>query len=135
MNKYLLLGVAVLIVIAGWVFLGNKASTNKTKTSPAPTISASPTASSLQTMVNLTKTGFDPITLKVKVGNKVTWTNKSGAMATVNSDAHPTHTLWPFLNLGNFDDGMSVSVTFDKTGTYTYHNHLNPSQTGTVVVE
>lgn len=63
------------------------------------------------------------------------WTNKSGATATVNSDAHPTHLLWPFLNLGSFDDGKSLSVVFDKAGTYTYHNHFSPSQKGTVIVE
>lgn len=138
MNKYLVVGIAALVIVAGWVLLGNKTGT-KVATSPTPFASpvASPSAqpNAKETMVNLTKAGFEPGTVKIKVGDKVTWVNKSGQTATVNSDPHPTHTLWPFLNLGTFADGGTLSVTFDKVGTYTYHNHLNPSETGTVVVE
>lgn len=144
MNKYLI-GAAVLVVIAGFVLLNNKAGTKNVGTSPSPSSVATPSGSASpsesaqertgEKMVNLTKAGFEPQTITIKVGTKVTWVNKSGETATINSDPHPTHTLWPFLNLGRFEDGASVSATFDKAGTYTYHNHLNPSQTGTVVVE
>lgn len=140
MNKYLI-GGAILVVIAGFVLLNNKAGTKNVQTSSSPSSVTSPSASPSaveqtgEKMVNLTKAGFEPGTITIKVGTKVTWVNKSGETATVNSDPHPTHTLWPFLNLGSFDDGASVSVIFDKAGTYTYHNHLNPSETGTVVVQ
>lgn len=137
MNKYIVIGVGVLLVaVVAWALLGNTAGTN-VQVSPTPAAVASPSAQENQgeKMVNLTKAGFEPGTITVKVGTKVTWINKSGETATVNSDPHPTHTLWPFLNLGSFNDGASVSVTFDKTGTFTYHNHLNPSQTGEVTVE
>lgn len=141
MNKYLTIAGGVLLVaVVAWVLLSNNAGTQKqVQASPYPTIQtqASPSAQPNigSATVTLTQSGFDPQTLTVKVGTKVTWTNKSGATATVNSAVHPIHALFPFLNLGSFDDGSSVEVVFDKTGTYTYHNHLNPSQTGTVVVE
>ncbi len=134
----ILIGIVAVIAVAALAFalLGNqtakKATTSVTTTSPSPT--ASETQKTTNT-VTLTKNGFESQTLKVKAGTKVTFVNKSGAIATVNSDPHPIHTLWPFLNLGRFNDGESLDVTFDKTGTYTYHNHLNSSQTGTVVVE
>lgn len=137
MNKYLTIGAGVLVLaVIGWALFNNNA-TNKVQVSPTPSAVASPSAQpeAKEAKVNLTKAGFEPGALKIKVGTKVTWMNKSGATATVNSDPHPTHTLWPFLNLGKFEDGSSVSATFDSAGTYTYHNHLNPSQTGTVVVE
>lgn len=69
------------------------------------------------------------------MGTTVVWVNNNGQAATVNSDPHPTHTLFPFLNLGGFEDGSSVSAKFDKVGVYTYHNHLDPTETGTVIVE
>lgn len=137
MNKYLVVGVGVLVVLgAAWALMNNNSAKN-TQVSSTPTAVASPSAQPQtgEKMVNLTKAGFEPGTITIKVGTKVTWVNKSGETATVNSDPHPIHTLWPFLNLGSFDDGGSVSVIFDKAGTYTYHNHLNPSETGTVIAE
>ncbi|SRR5258708_24793979 len=140
MNK-ILIGTAVVIVVAvaAFALLSNK--TNKptavsVSSTPMPTsTTASPSAKMDERTVTVTKNGFEPQTLKVKAGTKVTWTNKSGTIVTVNSDPHPTHALWPFLNLGTFADGSSVSATFDKAGTYTYHNHLDPSMTGTVIVQ
>jgi len=36
---------------------------------------------------------------------------------------------------GNFEDGETHELVFPDPGTYNYHNHLNASQTGSVVVE
>ena len=85
--------------------------------------------------VNVTATGFEPQSLTVSVDTNVVWTNSSGEVTNVSSDNHPTHLRFPFLNLGNFDNGTTVSVVFDKAGTYAYHNHLHPEQTGTVMVK
>ena len=85
-------------------------------------------------IVNLTGAGFDPATVTVKTGSVVLWYNKSGGEASVNSDPHPANDAYPPLNLGRFPDGTSMSLIFQKPGTYKYHNNLNPSQTGTVVV-
>lgn len=137
MNKYLIIGAGALVVlVAAWALMGNNA-TKKVQVSPTPTIVSSPSAEPVtkEAMVNLTKEGFEPGTITIKVGTKVTWVNKSGETAAVNSAVHPTHLLYPFLNLGTFNDGESLSVTFDKAGTYKYHDHLNPSETGEVVVE
>lgn len=85
--------------------------------------------------ITLTQKGWSPATLTVKAGQVVTWVNNSGQDATVNSDPHPTHTNYPPLNLGNFSDGQALSLDFPKAGTYGYHNHLDPSQTGTIIVQ
>lgn len=148
MNNKILIGVALVLVLGIGAFLllsnqANNTGTVEVATTPTPTATtSSPTTSASPSAVmekgrNVTvnANGFAPQTLSIKAGTKVTWTNKSGETATVNSAPHPTHTLFPFLNLASFDDGASVEVVFDKAGTYTYHNHLNPSQTGTVIVE
>lgn len=135
-NKFLLIIVVIAVLLGGFFLLGNKTKNNqvnqnqttqKQNPTPAKTIEGKDVA--------VTNIGFEPQTITIKAGQRVVWTNKSGASVTVNSDSHPTHLLWPFLNLGQFADGSSVSVVFEKAGKYTYHNHLNPSQTGTVIVE
>ena len=99
------------------------------------TPSLAPSAVENQASVTLTSSGFSPATLTIKAGTTVTWTNKSGSDATVNSNPHPVHTDYPPLNLGSFSDGGTLSLKFDKPGTYGYHNHLNPSEKGTIIVQ
>lgn len=84
--------------------------------------------------VTLNSKGFDPNIIKVKKGEVVIWTNNSGKEASVNSADHPTHKLFPVLNLGLFKDGQSVQARIYRTGELKYINHLNPKQTGTIIV-
>ena len=71
----------------------------------------------------------------MKVGTKVRWVNKTAIAADVSSADHPTHLKYPPLNLGNFEPDKSVSLVFTEPGTYKYHDHLNPTKLGTVIVE
>lgn len=145
MNKTLLwVIVAVVVLGGGYYLLKGNSMYNQPSTTPAqvqPTTASvteavtSTTKAMAETAVTLTAKGFEPQKVTVKVGTKVVWMNKSGEMANVSSAVHPTHLVYPPLNLENFDDGTSVSLVFDKSGTYKYHDHLNPSRFGTVVVE
>lgn len=135
-NKLILMVVGIVIIVGGAFMLVN----NTGKSQPQATenqATAVPTQAGKpqQLDVTVTSSGYEPGTITVAPGTQIVWTNKSGVDVTVSSDEHPTHLLWPFLNLGRFADGSSVSVIFEKTGKYTYHNHLNSSQKGTVIVE
>ena len=152
-NLLVAIGVVILIGLAGGFFyLQNNSNPKYPPPSPVSETTPSPTASPTESPkdsaspsgevmmeepaeVNVIQNGFDPQTINIQKGAKVTWTNNSGVPANVSSAPHPTHTLWPFLNLGTFSDGQSISVVFDTAGTYTYHNHLNPSQKGSVIVK
>ncbi len=108
--------------------------------SHAQSLSSQPSSSTVNSnnsisLVTLTKSGFSPATLTIKANSRVAWVNNSGQPASVNSNDHPTHKLYPPLNLGLFNSGSSVQLVFDKPGTYKYHNHLNPAQTGTIIVQ
>lgn len=72
---------------------------------------------------------------RLMITTKVIWTNKSGDFANVSSDPHPTHVNYPPLNLSGFADSQTVELVFNKPGTFKYHNHLEPSKTGTIIVE
>ncbi len=137
-NKFLLIVVVLIVVFGAFTFLGGK-KTSPTAVTNNPTSTqtvVSPVQQKAQTNnVLLTSAGFEPKDIVVKAGTKVVWVNKSGKTATVNSDNHPTHKLYPFLNLGEFADGSSVEVVFDKVGKYTYHNHYSSAQVGSVTVQ
>lgn len=140
MNSKLLAAIVVVIaVLVGGVFLG--VAGKKSQTPPVTqqpqqnTVQQTPPPFIQEAIVTVTKDGFSPATLTLKVGARVTWVNKSASLMTVHSAVHPTHQVFPPLNLGEFGDGSSVQLVFDKPGRYSYHNHLNPEQTGVVVVE
>lgn len=149
--KYLVIIIVLVLGLGSFLFkdqiLGTTPSTSVEPTpeisvdtsSTTPTaIEGSPSPSATQaeeTMVTLTSSGYSPASLTVKAGTKVIFINKSGKTSTVDSDPHPVHTSFPALNLGAFKDGEILTFTFDKIGTYGYHNHLNIIQKGSVVVQ
>lgn len=103
-----------------------------------PSLGTAPNPSSSMTdglKITLSDAGYTPATLTIKVGDTVTWTNDGSKPATVSSDPHPSHSIYPPLNLGTFKPGGTHSLKFDTAGTYGYHNHLNSSQTGTIIVK
>ena len=53
----------------------------------------------------------------------------------VASAVHPTHQLLPgFDRAQKRVSGGTYDYAFVKVGTWKYHNHVNPSDTGAVVV-
>lgn len=125
----ILIGIFILTVLL--ILIIPKPETKEQTTGPSPSSSKNTWASHT---VTLTAKGFEPDKITINKGDVVTWLNKSGGDATVNSADHPTHRLFPVLNLGNFADGSSVQAKINRTGVLKYHNHLNPTQTGTIVV-
>lgn len=115
----------------------------KAKTGSSPGVSQNQTQPSAdangQVIIVYTDSGFSPSTLTVESGTKISWTNNSQTTIQVASNPHPTHTDNPELTNGSFTlsvaPGTSVTVTVTKTGTWGYHNHLNPSAGGTIVVK
>lgn len=104
-------------------------------TNSATTESTGSSKTEQSVTINLTKDGFEPNEVTIKAGTKVNFVNNSGQLAAVDSDPHPVHTSYTPLNLGNITLNNSKSLVFDTPGTYHYHNHLNPSQTGTIIVQ
>lgn len=142
--QWVLIYVTIGVVVYGVIYYFVLAKKGKDKysassvTPPAPTTTPQASASATETEQNtitLSANGFLPDVLTVKAGTTVTWSNQTNNNATVNSDPHPTHTGYAPLNLGNFPDRGTLALTFDKPGIYKYHNHLNPSHQGQVIVQ
>lgn len=104
---------------------------------PTPkTTTTTTTTTQGTTKVSYTDTGFSPATVTIKAGSTVKFTNNSSQSMWVASDPHPIHNgLAGFDERASVEKGGTYSFTFSKAGTFGYHNHLNPSDTGTVIVE
>jgi len=89
----------------------------------------------LTVQVNYNGSSFSPPVVTIQPNDTVTWTNQSTNFLELSSDPHPIHTDYPPLNLGLINSGTSKSLTFPTVGSYGYHNHLQPSATGTVIVQ
>ena len=70
---------------------------------------------------------FAPTTIKVGVGETLTWTN-------ADSIPHTSTSADKGWNSGPIQPGMSFKVAFDKAGTYQYHCSFHPFMQATVVV-
>lgn len=150
MGKYIIIVIIVIVVLGGGFYLMKKqpapqqqssTATQTTQPSANQSMKAQPTSASgsgttkAANAVSYTAEGFQPNTITIKAGQSVTWTNNSSDDVWIASNPHPTHTDYPgFDELKGMSNGEGYSFTFTKVGKWGYHNHLNPSQQGTVVV-
>lgn len=154
--KTLLVIIVVAVVLAGGYFLLRKPyrpaaplpPSSRRQIAPQPAAGQTPTQEKL--VVTYTDVGYSPKTLRIKKGETVTFKNESSRSLWTASGVHPTHRLYSGTSLDKhcpdtsgtaFDactgvvPGGAWSFTFAKTGTWNYHNHLNPSDIGTIAVE
>lgn len=104
------------------------------------------------TVITLTNSGFSPASVTVARGETVRFINDSSRGMWVGADEHPTHTEYDgtstrehcangtntgtsFDQCASIEKGEFWDYTFEKTGTFGFHNHVGASNTGTVVVQ
>ncbi len=143
-NLIIILIVLAVLISGGWFVLKSQKTQDTTQVTPtqslpeainSPVSSSSASATIKESIVTITAAGFNPKDLKIKVGESVTWVNNDTKDHNVASAPHPTHTVYPPLNLGVAEAGEKKSLVFPTPGTYKYHDHLNPSLFGSVTVE
>jgi len=78
---------------------------------------------------------LNPAEVTINVNDTVIWLNKDSVNRIIASDPHPAHTLLPELVSGNLSANQTYSFKFTKAGTWTYHDHNNPTLKGTVIVK
>lgn len=110
------------IILLGLLLLAAVSGCGKNNSSPVNP----PLAPSAE--VQMTKDGFNPAALTVKLGTQVVFKN---------TDTKPH---WPESDLPGFDSlqgippGQSYSYSFTRAGTWTYDDHLNKKFKGTITV-
>lgn len=78
--------------------------------------------------VNIEGFVFSPSTLTIKVGSKVTWTNKDAATHTATSTASA-------FDSGDITQNKSFTYTFTTAGTFPYICLYHTHMTGTIIVQ
>jgi plastocyanin len=118
-----------LVVFAGAVFLVTKLANNANKP-PQPTAKSVPVAA-----VRITKTGFEPSTLSVKQGTKIVWTNTDSGLHQVVANPYPKGTDLTSLKSEILNNSQSYTYVANTTGNFGYHDQLQPTINGTLVVQ
>ena len=123
--KKTIVGLSVFMVLS--VILAACSTSAPAVTSAA--VESKPGAASVSDGVNVEMKGFafSPQELTVKVGTKVTWTNRDSA----GHDVKATDGSW---GSGTLTNGQTFSMVFDKEGSYAYVCTFHSKMTGTVIV-
>lgn len=155
------IAVAVVLLLAfAWYAFSAKQAAAPAETATTTSESLSPQTDEEQpvadpvfaALVTLTDSGFSPASVTVQAGDTVRFVNQSSRGMWVATDEHPTHTEYDGTSTrehcidglntnGSFDQcqqaqaGSFWEYTFEKRGTFGFHNHVGASNTGTIVVE
>lgn len=98
----------------------------------------------IERVISYTDFGFSPSPLTILRGETVIFVNESSRDVWPASAMHPTHAVYPTTGgcLGSTFDacrslapGEEWSFTFEIAGSWGYHNHVNPSHFGRIMVQ
>jgi plastocyanin len=141
-KSWIIIGFVVLVGVGAglvWLLL------NKTTSPTAPTQTTSDSSSSAtvlptdetsatQVTVLMKDTSFQPQSIKIKKGTKVTWTNKDSIRHNVVADSASNVAGLPTTN-SLIGKDETYSFTFNNVGTITYHCAAHPvAMTATIEV-
>lgn len=154
-NYWIIILVIILLALTGYFWYSKNYKNSDTIVIPTPSMgSETPVLGSnteemaigspSDNVITYTDSGFSPGTITIKIGESVKFVNNSSQSVWPASAVHPTHRIYPTIGgcIGSTFDACrglqpeeSWSFTFEIKGTWKYHNHLNATQFGTVVVE
>ena len=128
MRRILLALGAVVALSAAGCGSSNSSSTSSGSSSSASTSTAAASSSGGGVAIKMQNIAFDPKSVTVKVGQKVTWTNEDTVDHNVTSQSGET------IKSDNFGKGATFSFTPTKAGTIKYVCTIHPGMTATLTV-
>jgi len=147
-SKYVVGIIIIALVIIGVSLMGRDKKLSGTAKTTADTIETIVTPSGKIVEINYTsENGFTPDNLSIKTGDTVKFINKSTEEMWVGSNDHPTHAVYAGTKLREhcpdtsgtaFDQcgkGNEYSFTFNKVGSWKYHNHTRAGMGGVIVAK
>lgn len=151
MKTFTVVLIVLIVAVAGiaaWKY-GVFGNNNATSSTPSrEELAAHP--DNAVTTITYTSSGFYPKTVTIKKGEIVEWVNNTSGQMWVASAVHPSHSVYSGTTLSqhcpdtanvSFDECSGSgprgtwSFIFEKTGTWSYHDHLNASNGGSVIVQ
>lgn len=161
-NKYLFTAIAIVVVLIIGLFIYNSskkseqvasntsssqsANTETQTKTPTPTVEnkattpeepKAPDGNDVAVFeVNYDGKAFAPSQITIKNGDVVIFKNNSTSSFWPASGPHPAHTNYPaFDPKKSYGPGQSWQFKFTQSGTWPFHDHLNPSAFGKIIVE
>lgn len=126
-----LVAVVAIVVVAVLLVNGKKSDNSNASSANPTTHSHASMNDTIETdKVSIKDMMFMPVTIKVKAGTKVTWTNDDSVAHTVTLMNNPNLAF----DSGSLATGDTYSMTFKKAGTYDYICDFHSNMHGTVVV-
>ena len=111
-----------------------KPATTASETEPSASLArgsaGAPAPEAPEQRVKIDNFTFNPRSLSVAPGTKVTWINQDDVPHTATSSDEPRR-----FNSGALDTDDSFSFTFKERGTYAYFCAIHPHMTGEVIVK
>lgn len=136
MNYMKLARLAVILIFFGSLGFVFYASSKEDSTDTSVRLDEVITDAPVAATVRYSKSGFDQQTVTIGKNQAVRFVNDSRVSLRVASDPHPYHTDLPkFDAFTGVQEGESYAYTFNKVGTWKYHNHSAPSHEATVIVK
>jgi plastocyanin len=123
-----LTAIATVLALSALAGCGGSDDSSPSSSAPAttPTAAAAPAASAGR--VSIASFKYAPVTLTVKAGSRVTFTNRDSAEHTATSDMSGA------FDTGALQQGDSKPVSLTRPGRYAYHCDFHPFMHGVVVV-
>jgi|SRR5262249_50619380 len=100
------------------------------KARPLPNVTGEPATREDVQQIVIDNFTFDPPTLTVSAGTKVTWVNHDDVPHTATSTAKPRQ-----FDSGTLDTDGKFSHVFTAPGTYDYFCAVHPKMTGQIIVK
>ena len=116
----------IVVIVLALAACSGGASPTPSAAAPAASAQASSGASG-SNAVEIKGLAFNPASITVKTGSKVTWTNNDSTAHTVTLDDNS-------VDSGNVNVGSTFDHTFGAAGTFAYHCKIHSSMHGTVTV-
>lgn len=141
MVKWVIIGIVIIVILGfGGLSLFGGSSQGKDCTSETAERLATASAETIVSATIIHKDGeFTPNCLQISQGTTVTWVNEGSKDIQIGADPHPVHTGNKELSNNEFvltlGPGEEATVTMEKTGKHGYHDHLNASAGGAIIVE
>lgn len=119
------IGVVVILLLGGYFYSSNK---NQQTTTTLQTNQSQKTNVNASHTVTINNFAFSPKDIVVSSGTMITWTNNDSVAHSATADDNSFDT-------GVLSTNQSKSVTFSKTGKFSYHCSIHPNMMGTVTVQ
>lgn len=80
-----------------------------------------------------------PLCTRLTAGESVTWVNQTNKEVEIGADPHPVHTGNREVSSGKFVlsilPGRSARIMIKTKGSFGFHDHINPSAHGTIIIQ